>query len=179
MMPSSRCAWARFKRHSTRSKRSRCACPTSPSASPRRPTSATRRPLARPQQLPIYTRICGQYATYVVLAGCASHGASDRRCRGRTRWQPPNALLDVHAALSAIFPQCAKRMDDSGEVSDEPFSPHLTVGQCTREEAAEISRNWTGGSMIVSAIHVLSRSDINATFKIRHTFYLREREPRE
>ena len=87
--------------------------------------------------------------------------------------------LNVHAALSAIFPQCAKRMDDSGEVSDEPFSPHLTVGQCTREEAAEISRNWTGGSMIVSAIHVLSRSDINATFKIRHTFYLREREPRE
>jgi len=98
--------------------------------------------------------------------GTFNHG------RSSVLWLQPSAqnkaVHQLQHALEQVYPQC----NDLSVISDAGFSPHLTVGQIGSTQIEhtknKFQANWKPITFMVDHVCLISRSDVNDPFHIRH-----------
>lgn len=82
--------------------------------------------------------------------------------------EPENALHELQTILQNLFPQC----DEQSSKTKAGFTPHLSVGQFSSQEAAlaELPQ-WHPVSFTVDSIALISRRG-DQPFEVRHIVYL-------
>lgn len=80
-----------------------------------------------------------------------------------------SVLTELQSLCQSMFPQCSR--DASG--SEEPFAPHVTLGQCSRErlEATvnRIQSSWTSQTFSVGEVHLIAHLRGTVGYSIQQT----------